>query len=184
MSPDNGPRGLGGPFLSDCYTIPNIKAKQELQPRRVSRGPKNRLRMSSDLGHSYVPFYPLPGVSLPFPSSGAPMVYLDQNTQTLPKVAKCCQVNAEAYQGTPDVHLLKCSGHYGGQTPYLRSLPLPHFVPSFTHLDQGHQPRLPRSQVEPFQVLCLFWQGSPLLQGSPFLPVVSGFANLLLTGVN
>ena len=37
------------------------------------------------------------------------------------------------------------------QTPYL-SLPLPHFVPGFTCLDQGHQNRLPKSQVESFQV--------------------------------
>ena len=40
----------------------------------VPRGPKNRLQTSSDLGHPYVPFHPLPGVSLPLPSSGALMV--------------------------------------------------------------------------------------------------------------
>ena len=32
-------------------------------------------------------------------------------------------------------------------------LPLPHLVPGFTHLDQGYQPRLPKSQVELFLVL-------------------------------
>ena len=35
------------------------------------------------------------------------------------------------------------------------SLPLRHLVPGFTHLDQGHQLRLPKSRAEPFQVLCL-----------------------------
>ena len=41
----------------------------------VPRGPNNRLRMSNDLRHSYVPFHPVPGGSLPLPSSGALMAH-------------------------------------------------------------------------------------------------------------
>ena len=62
--------------LSLNWTFCHFLAKQSSQGLlRVPRGPKNRLWMSSDFGHFFVPFHPLPGVSLPFPSSGAPMAH-------------------------------------------------------------------------------------------------------------
>ena len=101
QSPDNGPRVPGGPrrfYLSGFYTIPHIRAKQELccwtelchflslpgriglrrswqGLLRVPGGPKNRLLMSSDLGHPYVVFHPWQGISLPLPISGALMAH-------------------------------------------------------------------------------------------------------------
>ena len=97
----------------------------------------------------YIPFYTFLGVSLPLLSSGAllttevkrspALVYLVQNAQILPKVAKCWQVNQEAHLEALDTHLPKYSGHSWGQTLYLRCLPLPSLVTGFTHFDQAHQ---------------------------------------------
>ena len=84
---------LGGLFCQTSTLFQKLRAKQELNPLirlchflakwgskgpvrgllGVSRGPKYRLWVSHNLGHPYVPFHRLPGVSLPYPSSGAPM---------------------------------------------------------------------------------------------------------------